>query len=164
MLHSTLRHGTISVTLLGRRTLPRTLITPSRMALENKKPDRVETEFTHPALLKDPPIANPSSETDPWSLVPPPPPSHPEGLESMTIDEIIASPHPEGRDNEQTETLRKRLIYESRKRGILETDLILATFAKERIGTMVDRELREYDRVRPSLFTLGSRIIVTWSM
>lgn len=37
-------------------------------------------------------------------------------------------------------------MYESRKRGILETDLILSTFASERLGGLVDRELREYDR------------------
>lgn len=125
------------------------------------KKEKVDTPLTHPSLLKDPPISNPSSETDPWSLVPPPPPSHPEGIEFMTVAELIASPHPEGRDNEPTETLRKRLVYESRKRGILETDLILATFAKERLGTMVDRELREYDRVR-SLHSLLARC-ASWS-
>lgn len=111
--------------------------------------DRPESDLTHPALLKDPPISNPSSETDPWSLVPPPPPDAPTGLETMTMAELISSPHPEGRDAETTEILRKRLVYESRKRGILETDLILATFAQERLGSMADRELREYDRVRP---------------
>ena len=64
--------------------------------------------------------------------------------------ELLASPHPEGRDAEPTETLRKRLVYESRKRGILEMDLILGTFAKTRLEGMQDHELREYDRVRPS--------------
>jgi hypothetical protein len=153
MLRSIITGSSRSIIQQSPRTiLRRSFMKPSYAAL-NKKPDRVESELTHPALLKDPPIANPSSETDPWSLTPPSLPPVPEGLESMTIEEIIASPHPEGRDNELTEVLRKRLIYESRKRGILETDLILATFAKERIGTMVDRELREYDRVRSlSLF------------
>lgn len=116
------------------------------------KPERIESDLTHPSLLKDPPISNPSSETDPWSLTPPAPPSIPFGMEGLTMQELIDSPHPEGRDQEPTETLRKRLVYESRKRGILETDLILATFAKDRLGTMVDRELREYDRVRHLVF------------
>lgn len=65
-----------------------------------------------------------------------------------TMDDLVNSPHPEGRDHEETETLRKRLVYESRKRGILEMDLILSTFAKERLPEMNDRQLREYDRVR----------------
>ncbi|GAA6013009.1 hypothetical protein JCM10207_008412 [Rhodosporidiobolus poonsookiae] len=101
----------------------------------------------HPALVKDPPVANPSSATDPWTLKPPPMPEPPKLDPSIrTMDDLIASPHPEGRDNEPTETLRKRLVYESRKRGILEMDLILSTFAKDRLPVMNDRELREYDR------------------
>ncbi|KAK4693284.1 succinate dehydrogenase assembly factor 2, partial [Phenoliferia sp. Uapishka_3] len=60
--------------------------------------------------------------------------------------ELIASPHPEGRDGEPVETLRKRLVYESRKRGILEMDLILATFARTRLAELNEAELREYDR------------------
>ncbi|GAA6050208.1 hypothetical protein JCM3770_000453 [Rhodotorula araucariae] len=106
-----------------------------------------ENDRTHPALLKDPPVANPSTETDPWTIKVPPMPEPPKLDPSIrSMDDLIASPHPEGRDNEPTETLRKRLVYESRKRGILEMDLILSTFAKDRLPTMSDRELREYDR------------------
>lgn len=75
----------------------------------------------------------------------PEPPKLDPAIKSM--DDLINSPHPEGRDREPTETLRKRLVYESRKRGILETDLILSTFARDRLANMSDRELREYDRV-----------------
>jgi succinate dehydrogenase assembly factor 2 len=67
----------------------------------------------------------------------------------MTMAELMASPHPEFRDSEDVETLRKRLVYESRKRGILEMELILSTFTKARLETMDEGELREYDRVRP---------------
>lgn len=104
----------------------------------------------HPALVEDPPVANPSTETDPWTLKAPPMPEPPRldpAIKSM--DDLINSPHPEGRDREPTETLRKRLVYESRKRGILEMDLILSTFARDRLAHMSDRELREYDRVSP---------------
>lgn len=114
-----------------------------------------ESDLTHPALLKDPPSANPSSATDPWTLKPPPLPETPlpvnqDGQVVQTMDELLASPHPEGRDNEEAETLRKRLVYESRKRGILEMDLIFGTFAKTRLQSMSERELREYDRVSAS--------------
>ena len=118
---------------------------------------RVESDLTHPSLLKDPPISQPSASTDPWSLVPPPPPpaqSAQDALDAISMEDLINSPHPEGRDSETTEILRKRLVYESRKRGILETDLILATFAQERLGSMADRELREYDRVRRQTLAL----------
>lgn len=118
-----------------------------------------ESDLTHPALLKDPPAANPSTSTDPWTLKPPPLPETPlpvndQGEIVQSMDELLASPHPEGRDNEDTETLRKRLVYESRKRGILEMDLILGTFAKTRLQSMSERELREYDRV--SAITINS--------
>ncbi|GAA5916409.1 hypothetical protein JCM8208_000908 [Rhodotorula glutinis] len=106
-----------------------------------------DSDKTHPALVKDPPVANPSADTDPWTIKVPPMPEPPQLDPSIrTMDDLIASPHPEGRDNEPTETLRKRLVYESRKRGILEMDLILSTFAKDRLAVMSDRELREYDR------------------
>ena len=113
-----------------------------------------ESDLTHPSLLKDPPATMPSTATDPWSLQPPPPSANADGSD-LSMAELIVSPHPEGRDGEPTETLRKRLVYESRKRGILETDLILGTFARTRLAGMSDRELREYDRVR--LFRLGRR-------
>ncbi|GAA6027318.1 hypothetical protein JCM8097_002588 [Rhodosporidiobolus ruineniae] len=106
-----------------------------------------DSDRTHPALVKDPPVANPSAATDPWTLERPPMPQPPKLHPSIkTMDDLVNSPHPEGRDNEPTETLRKRLVYESRKRGILEMDLILSTYAKERLPEMSDRELREYDR------------------
>lgn len=125
--------------------LPRPLLrsfTTSRLVLST--PPRPETPLTHPALLRDPPAEVPQ---DPWSLTPPAPPPEETGP-TLTMAELLASPHPEGRDAEPTETLRKRLVYESRKRGILEMDLILGTFAKTRLADMADHELREYDRVR----------------
>lgn len=123
-------------------------------ALQRKSDDAAESDLTHPALLKDPPTSNPSSATDPWTLKPPPLPETPlptneQGQVVQSMEELLASPHPEGRDNEDAETLRKRLLYESRKRGILEMDLILGTFAKTRLEGMSERELREYDRVSP---------------
>ncbi|CEQ40260.1 SPOSA6832_01858 [Sporobolomyces salmonicolor] len=133
------------------RTVLRSSAPLPRRALSTSLPRRSsssdESDLTHPALLKDPPASNPSAETDPWSLTPPPMPTPPPLDPSIhTMDDLIRSPHPEGRDHEETETLRKRLVYESRKRGILEMDLILSTFAKERLPEMGDRELREYDR------------------
>ncbi|GAA5858158.1 hypothetical protein JCM9279_003774 [Rhodotorula babjevae] len=126
-------------------TSPRALVAPlSHFSSSAAPPD---SDKTHPALVKDPPVANPSADTDPWTIKVPPMPEPPQLDPSIrTMDDLIASPHPEGRDNEPTETLRKRLVYESRKRGILEMDLILSTFAKDRLAVMSDRELREYDR------------------
>ncbi|KAL1923418.1 uncharacterized protein VTP21DRAFT_8398 [Calcarisporiella thermophila] len=40
---------------------------------------------------------------------------------------------------------RARLIYQSRKRGILETDLLLSTFAHKYLDTFTSAELDEYD-------------------
>lgn len=49
------------------------------------------------------------------------------------------------RDGETAEALRSRLLYQSRKRGIKELDLIMGTFAHEFLHTFTIAELREYD-------------------
>ncbi|KIP07296.1 hypothetical protein PHLGIDRAFT_19209 [Phlebiopsis gigantea 11061_1 CR5-6] len=43
--------------------------------------------------------------------------------------------------------MRARLVYQSRKRGTLESDLLLSTFAKEQLGAMPEAELNEFDRL-----------------
>jgi succinate dehydrogenase assembly factor 2 len=48
---------------------------------------------------------------------------------------------------EGLDTLRARLTYRSRKRGILETDLLLSTFAKDHLPSMTEAELVEYSQV-----------------
>lgn len=42
--------------------------------------------------------------------------------------------------------MRARLLYQSRKRGILETDLLLSTFAHEHLATMDLQMLQQYDQ------------------
>ncbi|KAI5476388.1 mitochondrion DUF339 protein [Pseudohyphozyma bogoriensis] len=108
------------------------------------KPPRAESHLTHPALLRDPPPVTP---TDPWSLRPPPLARLPSTSPYATMDQLMAAPHPEGRDGEPVEKLRKRLVYESRKRGILEMDLILSTWATgDKLGGLDEAQLREFDR------------------
>ena len=54
---------------------------------------------------------------------------------------------PIDRSHETPDVRRARLLYQSRKRGILETDLLLSTFAHKYLSTMSDSEMREYDHV-----------------
>lgn len=125
------------------------LLPTFRLSSSSSSSSKPDSDLTHPALLHDPPAVTPQ---DPWPLKQPPPPPAPGPAHLYpSMAELLASPHPEGRDNEPAETLRKRLVYESRKRGILEMDLILATFAKERLPGMTEDQLREYDRVRLGL-------------
>lgn len=56
-------------------------------------------------------------------------------------------PPPLDRTGEDEATLRARLVYQSRKRGTLETDLILATFAREQLPKMSYDELVQFDKV-----------------
>ena len=51
------------------------------------------------------------------------------------------------RSYETPDVTRARLVYQSRKRGILETDLVLSTFADKYLPTMSLEELKEYDKV-----------------
>ncbi len=75
-------------------------------------------------------------------------------------------PAPIDRTGEGVDVLRARLVYQTRKRGTLEADLILGTFAKENLSKMDETELKEFDKVSlqerlngwihgPSLFQSG---------
>ncbi|KAK0741155.1 Flavinator of succinate dehydrogenase-domain-containing protein [Schizothecium vesticola] len=49
------------------------------------------------------------------------------------------------RTGESPETMRARLLYQSRKRGTLESDLILSTFASTHLASMSPAQLAQYD-------------------
>lgn len=80
---------------------------------------------------------------DPWLL-----PNTPEHIAQTTSPNNAPPPEPLPRPGEAVETMRARLVYQARKRGTLESDLVLSTFAKERLGEMDEAELREFDKVR----------------
>jgi succinate dehydrogenase assembly factor 2 len=79
---------------------------------------------------------------DPWPL-----PHTPEHLESTKSPTDVPPPAPLERPNETLETMRARLVYQSRKRGTLESDLLLSTFARDQLGGMGEAEMREFDKV-----------------
>lgn len=83
--------------------------------------------------------------SDPWPL-----PHTPEHLSSTITPPTRTQIPPLPRHNEDEETIRARLVYQSRKRGTLESDLLLSTFAKEYLNNMSLEELEEYDKVGPS--------------
>jgi succinate dehydrogenase assembly factor 2 len=49
--------------------------------------------------------------------------------------------------NEPIEVKRRRLLYQSRKRGMLENDLLLSNFASIHLSTMNDHDLNLYDKL-----------------
>ncbi|TKA83959.1 hypothetical protein B0A55_00230 [Friedmanniomyces simplex] len=49
------------------------------------------------------------------------------------------------RTGEDVNTMRARLLYQSRKRGTLESDLLLSTFADTNLGIMSPKQLQQYD-------------------
>ncbi|KAI8146879.1 Flavinator of succinate dehydrogenase-domain-containing protein, partial [Fennellomyces sp. T-0311] len=51
------------------------------------------------------------------------------------------------RPNEPLEKKRARLVYQSRKRGILETDLLLSTFASKYLKDFTMEQLQQYDKL-----------------
>ena len=64
-----------------------------------------------------------------------------------TADQVDVKIEPIPRHGEETETKRARLLYQSRKRGILETDLLLSRYAKLYLKDMTREELEEYDKL-----------------
>ncbi|KAN0063460.1 Succinate dehydrogenase assembly factor 2 mitochondrial [Thecaphora frezii] len=65
----------------------------------------------------------------------------------QNIDGVDAPMRVPGRTAEPRETKIARLVYQCRKRGTLETDLILSTFAKKELQKLPDDELDEFDRL-----------------
>lgn len=51
------------------------------------------------------------------------------------------------RTGETIDTKRARLVYQLRKRGILESDLLLSTFAKKHLNSFTLKQLDEYDNL-----------------
>jgi hypothetical protein len=114
----------------------------------------------------------PSAKDDPWAMplapenVNPerdPPGTAPREQDIDLSDPNLPFPEPLSREGESMEQLRARLVYQTRKRGTLESDLIMSTFAKQHMADMSEVELKEFDRVRsadvghtlsPSLLTL----------
>ena len=80
---------------------------------------------------------------DPWLL-----PNTPEHVAKTTSPPDAPAPTPLPRPGEGVAQMRARLVYQSRKRGTLESDLLLSTFAQENLGSMAADELKEYDKVR----------------
>ncbi|KAI0916053.1 hypothetical protein AcV5_003497 [Taiwanofungus camphoratus] len=80
---------------------------------------------------------------DPWG----PMPNTPEHMSKTTSALDLPPPEPIPRPGEPVEKMRARLVYQSRKRGTLESDLLLSTFAKEQLATMGEVELREFDKL-----------------
>ena len=82
----------------------------------------------------------------------PPPSSNPGGggkptpLEVGELEGATFKIAPLRRTGESAPTTRARLLYQSRKRGTLESDLLLSTFAEANLADMSRSQLDEYDR------------------
>ncbi|XP_054627760.1 succinate dehydrogenase assembly factor 2, mitochondrial [Dunckerocampus dactyliophorus] len=63
--------------------------------------------------------------------------------------DLIEIPLPpwQEKPGEPTDIKRRRLLYESRKRGMLENCILLSLFAKRYLNTMSDTQLQQYDRL-----------------
>ncbi|KAM9817365.1 succinate dehydrogenase assembly factor 2, mitochondrial [Neosynchiropus ocellatus] len=66
-----------------------------------------------------------------------------------TRGDLIEIPLPpwEERAGEPLDIKRRRLLYESRKRGMLENCILLSLFAKRYLNTMSAAQLKQYDRL-----------------
>ncbi|KAJ1857975.1 Succinate dehydrogenase assembly factor 2 mitochondrial [Coemansia sp. RSA 1822] len=68
----------------------------------------------------------------------------PRGLASATTPSTIGLQRKQ-RAPEDTHTMRRRLLYQMRKRGILETDLLLSTFAAQHLSHLSRDEMSDLD-------------------
>ncbi|KAL7748117.1 Succinate dehydrogenase assembly factor 2 mitochondrial [Sorochytrium milnesiophthora] len=79
--------------------------------------------------------------SDPWDVLPQPDPND-------TYSPPVFRPpprlEPDGSPESRARKIR-RLVYQSRKRGILETDLLCSLFADRHLDALSDAELAAYD-------------------
>lgn len=69
----------------------------------------------------------------------------------VATDDNKVKIEPLKRTGEDLHTKRQRLTYQSRKRGILETDLLLSRFSKKYLSTFTEDELNQYDTLLDEL-------------
>ncbi|KNC81566.1 hypothetical protein SARC_06123 [Sphaeroforma arctica JP610] len=69
------------------------------------------------------------------------------GYVNLSEDVNIPAIPPISREGESIENKRKRLVYQVRKRGMLENDLLLSTFAREYLNDMDGAELHLFDKL-----------------
>ncbi|KAF9239819.1 mitochondrial protein [Melanogaster broomeanus] len=93
-------------------------------------------------LLRRTLFASPPTSSDPWPL-----PHTPQHLSNTVTPSHTPAPQPLPRPNESLQAMRARLVYQSRKRGTLESDLLLSTFARDHLPVMSEAEMREYDKL-----------------
>lgn len=55
-------------------------------------------------------------------------------------------PEYQKRENEPLHVRKARLVYQSRKRGMLENDLLLSTFVAKHLNSFTEKQLEEYDK------------------
>lgn len=136
-----------------------------RLARPARLPFAAPTAVRHVHQSKPtPPSERPSLATDPYplplsqsQLADDPSAAAPQRTGQTSLDELdeeLSLPQPLDRTGEDVDTLRARLVYQTRKRGTLETDLILSTFAKEYLPTMSEDEMKLFDKVRREGFPL----------
>lgn len=89
----------------------------------------------------------------------------PQDVEVDLSDPDLPFPKPLPRDGETLAALRARLVYQSRKRGTLEGDLLMSTFAREQMGGMGEGELREFDKVcMDGFWFVGGRLLFPFAV
>ncbi|XP_074032374.1 succinate dehydrogenase assembly factor 2-A, mitochondrial [Leptinotarsa decemlineata] len=62
-------------------------------------------------------------------------------------DPLFVIPRPKSRENESLQTKKARLLYQSRKRGMLENDLLLSTFVAKHLDKFDTQDVDKYDRL-----------------
>ena len=118
---------------------------PDQLEASAVEEERADHEATKQTLLADPKAEAPPSEmTDPYPL-PLSQPSLAQGSDEVK-NNLDPMPQPLDRTGEDEKTLRARLVYQCRKRGTLETDLILSTFSKQYLNDMSVAQMQEFDK------------------
>lgn len=103
----------------------------------SKSEDDARSKLSDPFPLPFSPEMDPAQRAEGVDLA-----SERQGVEGIYVPTRVPN-----RENESRPRLLARLQYQCRKRGTLETDLLLSTFAREELAHMPNEELHELDRL-----------------
>ncbi|EIN08365.1 DUF339-domain-containing protein [Punctularia strigosozonata HHB-11173 SS5] len=127
-------------TLLARASAPKTsAATRYRVHLSQRQLSRTPSARADPYLLPHTPEHVQASQRNNEAAE--------GGIEVDVSAADVPYPKPLERTGESTATKRARLVYQSRKRGTRETELLLSTFAQEHLAAMSADEMTQFDKL-----------------
>ncbi|KAI1473962.1 DUF339-domain-containing protein [Daldinia eschscholtzii] len=123
-------------------------VLPRAILRSAQRPSIAATAATARLFVLRHPLSSTAAARAGFAHNPPPMEPHKQRSQDIGVGELEGTEfrvEPMRRTGEDDATMRARLVYQSRKRGTLESDLLLSTFADEYLPAMNREQMEQYD-------------------